>query len=100
MRKRFMIGLVLVHFIIPARLIAADGEGLFREKCGACHKKGGEAASVNPADKAATVWDKYFKRGRHPIELTIGDGEFQEILTYLQDHAADSDQPAAAVIPK
>jgi mono/diheme cytochrome c family protein len=86
--------------MMPMVVNAAEGEGLFVQKCGACHKKGGSAASVNPADKAATVWDKYFSRGRHPVDMGVGDAELQQVLQYLQAHAADSDQPAAAVIPK
>jgi mono/diheme cytochrome c family protein len=79
----------------------ANGQDSFINKCGACHKSGGEAAPVNPGDKAAVVWKKYFKRKRHPVELTaINPDEMQEIISYLRDHAADSDHPASAVIPK
>ncbi len=57
---------------------------------------------VNPADKAATVWDKYFKRQRHPAVLSqlISEAEMMEIKTYLRDHAADSEQPISAAIPQ
>jgi len=81
---------------------AGGTEGIFVQKCGSCHKKGGEVAPVNPADKAGMVWTKYFKRGRHPGDLsaTINETEMSSILLYLQDHAADSDHPVAAAIPK
>ena len=77
-------------------------EDLFVEKCGQCHKRGGEAKVLNPADKAGTVWKRFFKRGRHPVDLssTISKEELSKIIEYLQNHAADSDQPAAAVIPE
>ncbi len=57
---------------------------------------------VNPADKAAIVWNKFFTRGRHNVDFsaTISGPDLQLIVQYLQDHAADSDQPAVAVIPK
>ncbi len=57
---------------------------------------------VNPADKAGLVWIKYFKRQRHPIDLkeTISNAEMRSILQYLQNHAADSERPVAAAIPK
>ena len=82
--------------------LAASGSDLFIDKCASCHVNGGEAAPVNPADKAAIVWDKYFKRGRHPValEARINDADMEAVIGYLMDHAADSDQPAAAVIPK
>ncbi|OCC15420.1 hypothetical protein DBT_1167 [Dissulfuribacter thermophilus] len=71
-------------------------------KCGACHKKGGKAAPVNPADKAGRVWEKYFKRNRHRVDISknISTEELSRIINYLKGHAADSDQPAAAVIPR
>ena len=80
--------------------VMAGGDTLFLQKCGACHKSGGQAPSVNPADKAGIVWQKYFKRGRHPVATGISDSDTQTIIKYLVAHAADSDQPAAAVIPK
>ncbi len=80
----------------------AGGQELFLSKCGSCHRKGGQAPPVNPADKAALVWKKYFRRQRHPVDLSpkITPQELQEIVSYLESHAADSDQPEAAVIPK
>ncbi len=80
----------------------AGDEALFVSKCGACHKKGGEAPPVNPADKAGSVWVKYFKRHRHPTDLSasISPDELKKIIEFLKDHAADSEQPAAAVIPE
>ncbi len=80
---------------------AADNT-IFISQCGQCHYKGGQAAPVNPADKAGLVWIKYFKRQRHPVPLTnlMTQAEMQNILAYLQDHAADSERPIAAAIPK
>lgn len=79
---------------------AADGQSMFLEKCGSCHKSGGKAAVINPADKAGQVWVKYFERGRHPGNMDIAEGDMKQILDFLTSHAADSDQPATAVIPK
>ncbi len=85
---------------LSASNIYAGGADLFIQKCGSCHKSGSAAASINPADKAGRVWQKYFKRGRHPVDTGISAGDTSAIIEYLVDHAADSDQPAAAVIPK
>ena len=62
--------------------------------------KGGEAAPVNPGEKAGSVWVKYFKRGRHPVDLNISEGDMDSIIEYLEGHAADSDQPQMLAIPK
>jgi len=79
----------------------ADGQEAFLKNCKSCHKAGGIALSVNPTDKAAVVWKKYFKRKRHPIDISsISADDMQAILRYLQDHAADSDHPEAAAIPR
>lgn len=76
------------------------GEALFKAQCGACHMRGGAAAPVNPGDKAARVWVKYFKRQRHPVELNVSEGKMDLIIEYLENHAADSDQPQMLAIPK
>ena len=91
----------LAAFSVSA-FAADEGMSLYREKCGACHIKGGQAAPVNPADKAAVVWAKYFERGRHKVDFSneISDADMTHILTYLQEHAADSDKPETAAIPK
>ena len=92
----------LAVLLSTSALMAASGQSLFIEKCASCHKNGGAAAPVNPADKAAIVWDKYFKRGRHPVALEdkMSEADLESVKDYLMKHAADSDQPEAAVIPK
>ncbi len=84
----------------PAAL--ASNLDVFLVRCGGCHKKDGQAAPVNPADKAGLVWKKYFQRNRHPVDIsgTITQEEQDQILTFLENHAADSDHPVAAIIPK
>lgn len=62
--------------------------------------RGGAAAPVNPGEKAASVWIKYFKRGRHPVAIGISEEQMATIIGYLEDHAADSDQPQMLAIPK
>ena len=99
-RVSFIIG--LASLILTVTAMAADGGAAFVNKCGACHVKGGAALPVNPADKAAVVWGKYFKRGRHRVDFSqnISVSDLETIVTYLKKHAADSDQPEAAAIPK
>lgn len=101
MKWRFFCCLVLAT-LMSAGSVHADGGTLFRGKCGACHKKGGEAAPVNPADKAAVVWKKFFDRARHEPDLSasLNDAELSSVVGYLQAYAADSDKPETAAIPK
>jgi len=82
--------------------VYADGGALFREKCGSCHQKGGQAAPVNPADKAAVVWEKFFDRNRHATDISaiLNADELQSVVGYLKQFAADSDRPETAAIPK
>jgi len=102
MRFQLLCTIILLTFAMSVPAWAGGDENTFVQKCGSCHQKGGEAAPVNPADKAGLVWQKYFKRGRHPVDLAgkINETEMASILLYLQDHAADSDTPVAAAIPK
>ncbi len=94
--------LVTAGFVCIPDADGADGKAAFTRACGQCHHAGGQAAVVNPADKAAIVWDKYFKRQRHPAILSqlISETEMMEIMTYLRNHAADSEQPVSAAIPQ
>jgi hypothetical protein len=91
---------VVIVFTCPAH--GAEPTIIFVNKCGQCHHTGGQAMPINPADKAGLVWIKYFKRQRHPVDLTntINSSEMKSILQYLQNHAADSERPVAAAIPK
>jgi hypothetical protein len=93
---------VLLALLLAAGNATASNLDAFLDKCGGCHKKGAEAAPVNPADKAGLVWKKYFKRSRHPVDLsaTMNSEEQEKVLAFLENHAADSDHPVAAIIPK
>ncbi len=102
MKRSLALSVVLSLAILAPSAMADDGSSVFLAKCGSCHVKGGQATPVNPADKASVVWGKYFKRGRHPVDFsaTVSGDDLAAIVEYLKDHAADSDQPAVAVIPK
>ncbi len=103
MNKRVIwAGGVLFLIVGFSTMVNASNLNIFLEKCGSCHKEGAEAPPVEPADKAGLVWEKYFKRDRHPGNLhsSISAVELADVLTFLKNHAADSDHPVAAVIPK
>lgn len=99
MKKR-LIACMALAVLVALPGVSEASQALFLQKCGACHKKGGTAAPINPADKAASVWEKYFARGRHPGDPGASGADLKSVIDYLKAHAADSDQPAAAVIPK
>ncbi len=96
-----LITTMLSGLLLTPKVHAAD-KTIFINKCGQCHALGAQAAPINPSNKAGLVWIKYFKRQRHPVDLSklISSSEMQNILTYLQEHAADSERPVAAAIPK
>ncbi|WP_456433468.1 c-type cytochrome [Thermosulfuriphilus sp.] len=97
-----LLGVLLLFCLSFQTPAFCGGQDVFLTKCGSCHRKGGQAPPVNPADKAASVWKKYFRRHRHPVDLEniISSEELQQIVSFLEEHAADSDQPEAALIPK
>ncbi|MBF0226766.1 MAG: c-type cytochrome [Desulfobacterales bacterium] len=77
-----------------------DGESLFTEKCGSCHKTGGEAAIFSPVKYAGSQWERFFDKDKHKRKKDIGDkitsNELEMIKDFLVKHAADSDRPIAA----
>jgi len=101
LRNSVVTFLFLLALLCSTSLHAVNNT-VFVNKCGQCHHKNGPATLINPADKAGLVWIKYFKRHRHPVDLDvlITDDEMENILDYLQEHAADSKRPVAAAIPK
>lgn len=97
--RSFLFIAALLFAVASGASVYAHDANIFVNKCGQCHRKTSEAGSINPADKAGIVWRKYFKRQRHPVALDelISGAEMADILTYLQNHAADSEQPVAAI---
>jgi hypothetical protein len=100
--RLFILVTAMASVFFFSRPAHAVDETVLVKKCGHCHYIGGPAAPINPADKAGLVWIKYFSRHRHPVALqdNISKTEMLSIVQYLQEHAADSDRPIAAAIPK
>ena len=78
---------------------AAEGKALFLNKCGSCHKSGGEASAFAPTKYASTQWERFFQANKHArikdISALVKPDESAAINEYLKAHAADSDQPEA-----
>ncbi|MCP4714975.1 MAG: cytochrome c [Deltaproteobacteria bacterium] len=89
--------LLAILYFSPAQ--AADGKGVFIQKCGNCHKAGSEAAVFAPTKYASTQWERFFQRNKHKrkkdISADFNQAELDAVKQYLIDHAADSDQPEA-----
>ena len=92
-----LVGLTWALLLTPC--LAADGKGLFIEKCGSCHKTNGEAATFAATKYASMQWDRFFERNKHQrkkdITALVTASELNDIKEYLVSHAADSDQPEA-----
>jgi mono/diheme cytochrome c family protein len=78
---------------------ADDGKNLFIDKCGKCHRSGGEAPVFAPSKFASGQWERFFKREKHKRKKDISSQfsaeEIESIKKYLMLHAADSDKPEA-----
>ena len=101
MSKFFFISLFFfVIFCLSPSSHAIDVQELFFQKCGSCHRPGGEAEGFAPTKYASTQWQRFFEREKHKRKVDIShlmtDAEVKLIMQYLMDHAADSDQPEAA----
>lgn len=74
------------------------GKALFKESCKSCHAKDGEGGEVSPLTKTMSQWERYFKKGTHnnkteKLEDLVPADQLIHLLTFLVNHAADSDQP-------
>ena len=64
---------------------------VFKKECMSCH--GISVPMVRPVDKARIQWERFFRRDVHTPKLKLDENARRAILTFLYDHAADSDQP-------
>lgn len=101
-------GLLMVMMLcgasdVPAAAIedgdAVRGRALAAEECKHCHVMGAEAGTMHPISKTQQQWQRFVKKDRHE---TIAPGawdsidaqDLKDILQFIHDHAADSDEPA------
>ncbi len=93
----FMILLILTWAIHIVPCQAAEGKKVFADKCGQCHRSGGEASAFAPTKYASMQWQRFFQRNKHQrkkdISSQFSQDELDSVKEYLVDHAADSDQP-------
>ena len=90
MKRNAILLLALFCFMLPHSLWANDLL-VFKKECMSCHGK--SVPMVRPVDKARIQWERFFRRDVHIPKLELDEESRRQILTFLYDHAADSDQP-------
>ncbi len=90
---------ILCLFMLTVSSAQAGGKDIFFNKCGACHRTGGEAPVFAPTKYASLQWGRFFERNKHNRKKDISSdftpSELGLVEKYLTAHAADSEQPVA-----
>jgi hypothetical protein len=95
-----LIGLIFVFLFSSISLQSFDKKSLFISKCCSCHNVSGEANTISPSMNAVKQWKRFFMKNKHKrkykdISALISEEESGAILSYLIEHAADSQKPQA-----
>lgn len=74
------------------------GKKLALESCKSCHIQGAEAGTMTPLSRTKRQWERFYNKKRHDKIASgawddISDRDLKDILQFMYDHAADSDQP-------
>ena len=89
--KKISLFFTVFFLLYSPVLLFSDNIRVFKEHCMTCHGK--SVPMVRPVDKARIQWERFFRRDVHMPKLQLDANERKNILTFLYDHAADSDQP-------
>lgn len=90
MKRKTFIFVALFSLTLPPLLLGNDLL-VFKKHCMSCH--GNDVGMVRPVDKARIQWERFFRRNVHTPKLMLDEKVRRRILSFLYDHAADSDQP-------
>jgi cytochrome c5 len=103
MKTRTIIATLTLAALTATSAFAFDGgnprkgRSLYQKTCKTCHVDGAEGKALSPTSKTQSQWGRYFDRGDHPNKAEAWKGlserDRNDIRQYLNDHAADSDQP-------
>ena len=104
--KSFLILFVVaISFLITTTSFAAieggdakRGKDLAKEKCKHCHVAGADGGTMTPLSKTQRQWELFYKKGKHEKMAPgtwskIAQDELKDIMQFMYNHAADSDQP-------
>lgn len=77
---------------------AKRGKDLAKEKCKYCHVAGADGGTMTPLSKTMRQWERFYKKGKHEKMAPgtwdkISDDELKDIMQFMYNHAADSEQP-------
>jgi len=100
-----IVGIVALFFLAvsPGDMWGAEEKGsdkkgkyYFKKLCKTCHSADGEGGELTPISKTQAQWEEFFAEGMHGEQnLTdvVDEDKIIHIQTFLDSHAADSDQP-------
>ena len=94
------IGLIFIFVLSSISLQSFDKKSLFINKCCSCHNVSGVAKTISPSMNAIKQWKRFFMKNKHKrkykdISALVSEVESGAILSYLIEHAADSQKPQA-----
>ncbi len=77
---------------------AQKGRTLTREQCKSCHIAGASGGTMTPLSKTQRQWQRFFDKDKHNQKAPgawdkISQADIKDIMQYIYDHAADSEQP-------
>ncbi|MDH3998862.1 MAG: cytochrome c [Desulfuromonadales bacterium] len=78
---------------------ARKGKALAKEKCKRCHIAGAQGGTMTPLSKTQRQWNRFYVKNKHErlapgAWSKINKQDLQDIMQFMHDHAADSEQPA------
>lgn len=107
MRSLALSGTILVSIGLLAASVAfaaieggdaKKGRTLTREQCKGCHTAGAEGGTMTPLSKTQRQWERFYVKEKHETVAPgtwskISQADIKDIMQFMYDHAADSEQP-------
>lgn len=92
---------ILVLALLSSSYSMADvGGDILEAKCGQCHGPDKKGGVIDPSQRAAAQWERFFEKNRHKrkgdITKLFSAKELAAVQKFLVEHAADSDKPIVA----
>jgi mono/diheme cytochrome c family protein len=104
-RSCYIVTLLTLSILIVSTAFAAieggnskNGKALAKAKCKYCHVAGAVGGTMTPLSKTQRQWERFYVKDKHNKLAPgtwdkINPNELIDIIQYMYDHAADSDQP-------
>ncbi len=79
------------------KLSDKKGKFYYKKTCKSCHGKKGDGGELTPVSKTIKQWQRVFKKDKHYKKVKLSKDfdatQLKQIEFFLENHAADSDQP-------